>query len=355
MQKLRAADSSHLFWMDLSMLIIVFINLLYLLFGFLFRFSYFSSFIGHISIDFKDWYASAVFPHVFEYDLVFVLIYVAELIFRWIRSIVRHKYDYWWFYPFVHWYDVIMCIPLISGYNFFAALRLFGLFYRFQRLGVFDITKTYVFKQTSIVSEVMVEEISDRVIAKMISMAQEEVQQGSPVLEKIVTNVIQPREEVIVNYLSARISEAVRVSYAENREELKRYIEKTIGEAVKENETVDKLRFLPGLGKVFQDMLDQAVADITFRTVDKLVKDLSDPENTHGVKEVTHGMIASFIERDKSGNEELNTMVIQILHDSLEELKAKVLVKEWKIKDLEDKKHQLEAHIAKNSSKKPEA
>ena len=32
MQKLRTADSSHLFWMDLLMLIIVAINLLYLFF-----------------------------------------------------------------------------------------------------------------------------------------------------------------------------------------------------------------------------------------------------------------------------------------------------------------------------------
>ena len=41
-----------------------------------------------------------------------------------------------------------------------------------------DLTKTYVFKQTSFVSEVVVEEVADRVIAKMITMVQEEVQRA---------------------------------------------------------------------------------------------------------------------------------------------------------------------------------
>ena len=52
MQKPRRADSSHLFWMDLLMLIIVAINLMYLFFGFLFHFGFFSTSTHYISSDF---------------------------------------------------------------------------------------------------------------------------------------------------------------------------------------------------------------------------------------------------------------------------------------------------------------
>ncbi|HUM53610.1 MAG TPA: hypothetical protein PK431_17450, partial [Chitinophagales bacterium] len=93
MQKLRTADSSHLFWMDLLMLIIVAINLLYLFVGFLFQFQVVSSSIHYISANVHDWYATVIFPRVLDYDLIFVGIYIAELIFRWIRSIYRKKYD----------------------------------------------------------------------------------------------------------------------------------------------------------------------------------------------------------------------------------------------------------------------
>jgi hypothetical protein len=182
----------------------------------------------------------------------------------------------------------------------------------------------------------------------MITMAQEEVQQGSPVIEKIVSNVIRPKEDAIVNYLSARISEAMKVAYSENRADLKEYVEKIISEAVKENKTVDSLRYIPGLGKIFQDTLDQAVGDITFKTIDKLMKDVADPQNTHGIKEVTHGLIQSFLDNNHPENDELKQMVISVINDSLEEIKRKVLIKEWKIKQLEIEKHKLEKDILKN-------
>ena len=350
MQKLRTADSSHLFWMDLLMLIIVAINLLYLFVGFLFQFQVVSSSIHYISANVHDWYATVIFPRVLDYDLIFVGIYIAELIFRWIRSIYRKKYDSWWFYPFVHWYDVIMCIPILNGLNFFGFIRLFGLVYRLQRLGVFDLTKTFVFKKSAFVSEVVIEEVADRVIAKMLTMTQEEIQKGSPLVDKIVANVIKPKEDIIVNYLTNRIGEAMNLSYTQYRRELKVYVEKIISEAIHENDTVDALRYIPGLGKIFKEMLDKAVADITFNTIDKLMKDIIDPNNTRGIKEVTHGLLETFLDNSHPEGQELNTTIIQIINDAIEEIKQNVLQKEWKINQKLEQKRELEEKIRKSKN-----
>lgn len=350
MQKLRSADSSHLFWMDLLMLVIVAINLMYLFFGFLFQYSFFDAFVKTISVDFHDWYAGNIFPNVLKYDLIFVGIYVAELIFRWIRSIYRKKYDSWWFYPFVHWYDVIMCIPIINGLNFFGIVRLFGLVYRLQRLGVFDLTKTFVYKKSAFVSEVVVEEVADLVIAKMITMAQEEVQKGSPLVDKIVVNVIKPKEDAIVDYLTNRIAEAMNISYTQYRGELQQYIYKILKEAIHENQELKTLNYIPGLGNFIKETLDRAVADITFNTIDKLMKDIIDPNNTRGVKEVTHGLIESFLDNSHLQSHELNDMIVGIVNDSLEEIKQSVMMKEWKIKQAKEKKADLEKEIRKNQN-----
>lgn len=350
MQKLRTADSSHLFWMDLAMLFLVVLNLLYLFFGFLFQFDFFSSFIHYLSNDFYTAYLNYVFPHIFHYDLIFVGIYIAELLFRWARSIYRKKYDKWWFHPFVHWYDVIMCIPIISGYNFFGIVRLFGLVYRLQRLGVFDLTKTFVFKKSALVSEVVVEEVADRVIAKMISMAQDEVQKGSPLANKIVTNVIKPKETEIVNYLTDRIGEAMNISYSQYRGELENYIFKIIKEAIHENQELKTLNYIPGLGNFIKETLDRAVADITFNTIDKIMQDIIDPNNTRGIKEVTHGVIESFLDHSHPQNQELNKIAVGIVHDALEEVKQAVLMKEWKVKQAKAKKAALEEEIRESKN-----
>lgn len=351
-EKLRTADSSHLLWMDLSMLIIVNINLLYLLFGFLFQFQFFNSFIHYLNTDFYNWYSTKVFDYVFTYDLIFVGIYVTELLFRWIRSIYRKKYSSWWFYPLVHWYDVIMCIPILKGYNFLGIVRLLGLIYRLQRVGFFDLTKTFVFKKSAFVSEVLVEEVADRVIAKMLAMTQEEIQKGSPLVDKIVTKVIKPKEDVIVNYLANRIGDAMNLSYTEYRGELKLYVEKIISEAIHENQTVDALRYIPGLGKIFQEMLDKAVADITFNTIDKLMKDIINPNNTRGIQEVTHGLIETFLDNTHPKNQELNAVVVGILNESIEEIKQNVLQKEWKINQKKEERKLLHEKIRKSTASK---
>lgn len=345
MQKLRSADSSHLFWVDLTMLFVVLINLLYLFFGFLFQFNFFSSFIHYLSPSFHDWYNQIIFPNVFFYDLIFVAIYVVELLFRWIRCIYRKKYDKWWFYPFVHWYDVIMCIPIINGYNFFGIVRLFGLVYRLQRLGVFDLTKTFVFKKSAFISEVVVEEIADLVIAKMITMGQEEIQQGSPLVNKIFNNVIKPKEDEIVNYLTDRIGDAMNISYAQYRDDLQQYVFKILKEAIHENQELKTLNYLPGIGNFIKETLDRAVADITFNTIDKLMQDIIDPNNTRGIKEVTHGVFEAFLDDNHPKNKELNELIIGILYDSLEEVKQTVLLKEWKLKQAKAEKEKLELKI----------
>ncbi len=347
MQKLRSADSSHLFWMDLTMLLVVTINLLYLSFGFLFQYHFFDSFINHISTSFHDWYASNIYSNVLQYDLIFVGIYISELLFRWARSIYRKKYDNWWFYPFVHWYDVIMCIPIINGLNFFGFIRLFGLIFRLQRLGVFDLTKTFVFKQSKFASDVMVEEISDRVIAQMITMAQHEVQRGSPLVEKIVNNVIKPKEDVIVDYLTSRISEAMNLSYSQYRSELKQYTQKILTEAIHENQELKTLNYIPGLGNFIKETLDRAVADITFNTIDKLMQDVIDPTNTRGIKEVTHALIETFLDNQHLEGQELNKTIIAIVNDSLEEIKDNVNQKEWKINKALEEKQKIEQKIRK--------
>jgi hypothetical protein len=241
-----------------------------------------------------------------------------------------------------------MCIPILNGLNFFGFIRLFGLVYRLQRLGVFDLTKTFVFKQSAFVSEVVIEEVADRVIAKMLTMTQEEIQKGSPLLDKIVANVIKPKEDIIVNYLSNRIGEAMNLSYTQYRRELKVYVEKIISEAIHENDTVDALRYIPGLGKIFQEMLDKAVADITFNTIDKLMKDIIDPNNTRGIKEVTHGLLETFLDNRHPEGQELNTTIIQIINDAIEEIKQNVLQKEWKINQKLEEKRILEDKIRKS-------
>ena len=77
----------------------------------------------------------------------------------------------------------------------------------------------------------------------------------------------------------------MNISYSQYRYELKIYVRKIISsQTILENDTVDKLEIYYRRLEGFRETLDKAVADVTFNTIDKLMKDIIDPNNTRGVK-----------------------------------------------------------------------
>jgi hypothetical protein len=295
--------------------------------------------VTQISTAFEQWYAVQVHPHAARYDLIFIAIFFAEFLFRWIRAIVLNKQSLWWFYPFTHWYDVLGMLPMNGVFKLLRFFRLSGMVYKLQRIGVIDLKSTQLYKMSRGVSEIMVEEISDRVVVKVLEMMQSEIRKGGPVANQVVREVIRPREDVLVDFLTNRISEAIDLSYKQYRPELKEYVHQVVGESIKENKEIQALRYIPGIGRIFQQMLDSAVSDITFNTIDKLMADLSDPENKRGIKEITHGLIETFLDENHPDREMANYMVINTMIESLDIVKEQVLRKEWQEK-LENKQKQ---------------
>ena len=46
---------------------------------------------------------------------LFTIFLVAELVVRWLIAIVQKRYYRWFFFPFVHWYEVLGCAPQLRA------------------------------------------------------------------------------------------------------------------------------------------------------------------------------------------------------------------------------------------------
>ena len=113
------------------------------------------------------WYDQTVHPHFFFYDLAFVAVFVAEILVRWGLAIYRQRYHRWFFYPFVHWYDVLGCIP-VSSFRSLRLLRVIAMVPKMQRIGLFDLRDTYLYRKFEKYRDIILEEISDRVTVRII-------------------------------------------------------------------------------------------------------------------------------------------------------------------------------------------
>lgn len=128
---------------------------------------------------FHAFYRDTIHSNFLFYDLCFVAVYLTEFVIRWIVAIARGTYHRWFFYPFAHWYDLLGCIP-VGSFRWLRILRVVGLLMRLQRMGIIDLSQTWLGQTILKYYNIVVEEISDRVVINVLSGAQREIGVAAP-------------------------------------------------------------------------------------------------------------------------------------------------------------------------------
>ena len=329
LEKLSSSDRLGLFWLDVFMIWLVIQNLIFFGFDWFFQYPFFQSAIEFISPTFFMWYKLKVHPYFANWDLVFVVIFLIEFLFRWGRAIKQKKYDLWWFYPFIHWYDVFGLIPMKGIFKFFRLFRIIGMIIKLQKIGVIDVRKMKIYAYYKRFRAVLVEEISDNVINNSLTMVQVELSKGIPLSERIIDEVIKNKEDVLIEFLAKTINTTVDIVYKQHREEFRAYLDAKVVEALQENKEIDTLRYLPGLGKVFQKMLDSAVSDVTFNVIDKIALDIASPKSKDTIKQITDNVLDTVVDHTEQQNI-TNQLIMNMVIESIDIIKERVAEKDWK-------------------------
>ncbi len=312
---------------DLIMLGLVVLNLLLLLFNYIFDSPRIQRFFENLTPEFHDWYKTYIYEDFLLIDGLFISIFIAELLIRWGIAIFRKSYYRWFFFPFVHWYDVLGCIP-ISSFRFFRVLRVFSILFRLQKAEVIDLENSYVFNLVKKYYQILVEEISDRVVVNVLSGAQDEMREGSPVIEKIVNEVLRPRKEILVDWLTDRTQMVVRQTYQQHGEEIKEYLEHLIARAMKDNAELETLELVPMLGGYISRKIESAVKDIVYKVLHEAVADLQSDKASVLVEGITDAAfeVVTLLEVDETLESLTSEMAIQVM----EVLKEQVRIQRWK-------------------------
>lgn len=312
---------------DLLMMMLLMANLTLIIFDWFFRRDWFRDFMADQSETFYIFYTSYIHPYFFEIDLAFIAVFLSEFIIRWGIAIYQKTYHKWFFYPFIHWYDLVGCIP-IGSLRFARLFRVFSILYRFQKIGLIDLKKTYVFKQLKFYYDVLVEEISDRVVVNVLSGVQEEIKDGGPVIDRIIDEIILPRKSVIVEWISHRVQLAVHESYHLRREEIRQYVDNTIGEAISNSREVGAIEQIPVAGKLISQTLGNGISSIVYNVIDGLIRDIGSEDNKILIEEMLD--IAIDTVENEEPDIQLNEIAIDSFVGILEIVKDQVKVKKWK-------------------------
>lgn len=309
---------------DLAVVVLVAINLALLLFDSLFLIPPLNSAFGAVAPGLHAAYDTYIRANFVEIDLCFVAIFLLDVLLGWAIAIAQRRYARWFFYPFVHWYDVLGCIPL-AGFRLLRVLRVISLLIRLQRLGLIDVTRWRLYRFYRTYYGVLMEEISDRVAINLLGDLQKEIRNSKHLTQRISNEVIQPRKAALVDEIASRLERTVSKGYAENHQQVHRYVAALVARTMEENEELRRLRRLP-MGDAVAESIERSLSDIASRVVHEAIDGLRSPHFHSLMTDLVGSGLDAWLQVD----DKTDRVTQQVLIDMLELLKEQVAIKRWK-------------------------
>ncbi len=311
---------------DLTMVTLVIINLSWIIFDSLFAFGGVQSLLALVfSQGFVDWYDTRIHEWFFAYDLCFVAIFVTELLARWIYAIRHRLYSHWAAYPFIHWYDVLGCIP-VGSLRALRILRVIAVLTRLQKLGVIDYTQWSLYQLFNRWYNIALEELSDRIAVKILEGVQIELKQGRELERKVIERVVLPRKQQLIDSVTDNLAGSARELYSDSQADLETYIKDMVGTALHNNLEIRTVEKIPMLGAAISKLLEHAVTDIVCNSLENGVNNMGRPEFKRIVTDITDAIIDGLAapESESSGT------ITDALADLVEVVKDEIRIQRWK-------------------------
>jgi hypothetical protein len=330
LNQLRKNHALEWLLLDLLMLVLVALNLGLILFDWFFEYENVQALFLQYLPTFYNFYEPVIHQNFIWIDLCFVGVFLTELGFRWALAIYRKEYESWFLFPFAHWYDVLGCIP-IGSFRFLRILRIFSIFYRLERLEILHLRNTSLARLIGKYYGILVEEVSDRVVINILDGVKKEVNTGTPMVEKVVQNIILPHKEALLLWLNARIGEATALTYERHREQIKIYLGELIARGVEKNKEMQRMGMVPVVGGLVTSTIEKAVTDIVFNIVNEAMLDIAANKNQL-VDDMADLVFETLI--GSTRDPEIGRIASQVFTDSLDVIKDKVAEKQWKLVNL---------------------
>ncbi|NME69564.1 hypothetical protein [Flammeovirga aprica] len=338
---------------DIIILNIIIFHLLWMTFNSLFATEIVQNFLFAIAETPASWYKDYIFDNFYIIEICFMVFYLLEFFTSWWEAYRTKTYAKWYFYPFLHFYDLVGSFP---GMNFFRLLRIFAMLFRWHSHEVINLEELSVYRTILHIKEIVVEEVSDAVVINVLEGVKDELKSGSYANQQFMVDVVKPYQENLSFWISRKIMHAMQEAYANKKGDLENYVSILIEDAVNENEEIKDIKKVPVLGSYASSRLEDAISDIVFKVANDLFEDISSEKNELILKDVVYEMIEGIMfSKTKQGNEKL---VQELASSVIDEVISRVAVKQWQMreqmwedkqqKDLEEKRKQREQFIHHN-------
>lgn len=319
----KAVEYAHIGW-DFFILALVVINLALLLFDSLFLLDPINQAIAGFAPGFHTFYDEAIHSRFLNIDLVFVGFFIADVLLGWSVAIAERRYHRWFFYPFVHWYDVLGCIPL-AGFRWLRILRVFSLINRLHRLGMVNVTRWSAYQFAAKYYDILLEELSDRIALRLLGNVQQQILANDSLTERVINRVIMPRKAQLIHEIAQRLESTIGKTYQHNRQSIMAAISDLVSRTLRESPEIQRLNRLP-MGQQATSAMEASLSGVAQRLVDEVLLGIHSKEFRQLVERAADSGFDTWLTVDEGSHR----VTEQVLYDILEMLKEQVRHQAWK-------------------------
>lgn len=270
-----------------------------------------------------EFYRSYLHPWVITTEAWFIIFLIVELAIRWLLSIIQKHHARWWFFPFIHWYEIVAIIP---HFRFLRLFRAGIIAYRLHELG-YKVVPDSIRLKAIFYYRVVMEELSDRVVITVIDGIKHELDTSSS-HKKIIHDLVDHHRQLFTVTLSSMLQESLAKALQQQQPIITQKVGHIVNQAIEDTpELTQLLRLIPIVGS----RIEQQIQSIGQRLGENITAGLIEPFTVGSFERPNENylLIAEKVSQLNIDNQYLEELVESVVYESLEAIRKQVKVKQW--------------------------
>ncbi|KAA8735083.1 preprotein translocase subunit SecA [Acinetobacter qingfengensis] len=281
----------------------------------------------HLST-FRSHYIQVWYPIVNTIDFYFICYLIAELAARWLFSIIANHHRRWWFFPFIHWYEVLAIIPM---FRFLRLARAGIIAYRLHELG-YQVVPGKIIRQVKFYYDVVMEELTDRIVLTVIKGVENELDTSTTHHQRIHAIIDHHRQP-----FAQALAEILQLSVAQTLAKQQQLISNDIGQIVNQAiidtpELKQLLSVMPIIGHKLEQQIQSIGQRIGENITTGIVDRFSRQPNPASTANPLLTEISDQISQTPLDTAQIDQLIESIVRESFIGIREQVKIKQWQQK-----------------------
>ena len=271
-----------------------------------------------------QFYRTELRPWVIITESWFTSFLVIELLIRWGIAIIGQHHKRWFFFPFIHWYEILSIIPQL---RFLRLLRAGSIAYNLHEHGYKVIPDSW-YKRANFYYHLVLEELTSRIVITVLDSIKHELS-TSTTHKKLIEDLVAHHREMFATALADILQESLGKELQAQRVTIAKNVGSIVNQAIEDTpELTQLLRLIPIVG----GRIEQQIQSIGQRLGENITQGLIEPfaQSNKNKENLTYLEISNRISQIQfENNIHVEKLFESAVFESLEAIRQQVKIKQW--------------------------